>query len=121
MQRGLCPPPSATLALQSSWCQSTSTHEEVQAGAGFYTTALPLPAAHPLQGLLSPTPPLPPLLPASLYGTDLLAAQCCGTQPSQELPQTILSLSLCVKLGGKLKQREMQTSAAGVSQGALLR
>lgn len=120
VQSGLCSPPSATLTLQSTWCQSTSTHEEAQAGARLYTTALPLPAPLPTPGTAEPHSPLAPA-PAC----EPLQHRPAGSPVLQRtaLPRapTDYPLSLRVKLGGKLKQREMQTSAAGASQGALFR
>lgn len=60
------------------------------------------------------------LLPVSPSVTDLRQPSPVAQSPA-ESSHGGSSPSLHVKLGGKLKQRELQTSAAGVSQGAPLR
>lgn len=85
----------------------------VEAGEGLHIVVFPLPTAHPL-GDRSPATPIPPCSPGT--GGSAVLQQSASTERA-----SILSLSLRVKLGGKLKHGEMQTSAAGASQGALLR
>lgn len=71
----------------------------------------PFPAAHPLRGPLSPTPPLPRLPPTSPSGTDLPAARSCGAEPYRELPRRILSLSPCENWRETQTERDVNFSS----------